>query len=285
MLIVTALLTFTIALLMGHYFTQNNSNTKQIVKEFLKNYRNQYTDIVHGKSNYCDQKQKLDTATLFARIKQNNILHQDQALQQIEVALRNESDLNAVALVGPTGVGKTLFIRGLQQNFPWQENVHTYAWNTYVKDEAEKFHLIRLLIENLSECGQNLLIIENLQSCDHGVVAIVNQMLIEALNKQHKRVVLFYVFNLNTMINSEAYIKQNNLLQSLRDCNVVNFKTFTKHELRDCVQREADLENITLASRDYDEIVETIDPIKSGCKNVNAKVLMYGTIKNKKDVY
>lgn len=285
MLIVTALLTFTIALLMGHYFTQNNSNTKQIVKEFLKNYRNQYTDIVHGKSNYCDQKQQLDTATLFARIKQNNILHQDQALQQIEVALRNESDLNAVALVGPTGVGKTLFIRGLQQNFPWQENVHTYAWNTYVKDEAEKFHLIRLLIENLSECGQNLLIIENLQSCDHGVVAIVNQMLIEALNKQHKRVVLFYVFNLNTMINSEAYIKQNNLLQSLTDCNVVNFKTFTKRELRDCVQREADLENITLASRDYDEIVETIDPIKSGCKNVNAKVLMYGTIKNKKDVY
>lgn len=285
MLIVTALLTFTIALLMGHYFTQNNSNTKQIVKEFLKNYRNQYTDIVHGKSNYCDQKQQLDTATLFARIKQNNILHQDQALQQIEVALRNESDLNAVALVGPTGVGKTLFIRGLQQNFPWQENVHTYAWNTYVKDEAEKFHLIRLLIENLSECGQNLLIIENLQACDHGVVAIVNQMLIEALNKQHKRVVLFYVFNLNTMINSEAYIKQNNLLQSLTDCNVVNFKTFTKHELRDCVQREADLENITLASRDYDEIVETIDPIKSGCKNVNAKVLMYGTIKNKKDVY
>lgn len=285
MLIVTALLTFTIALLMGHYFTQNNSNTKQIVKEFLKNYRNQYTDIVHGKSNYCDQKQQLDTAILFARIKQNNILHQDQALQQIEVALRNESDLNAVALVGPTGVGKTLFIRGLQQNFPWQENVHTYAWNTYVKDEAEKFHLIRLLIENLSECGQNLLIIENLQACDHGVVAIVNQMLMEALNKQHKRVVLFYVFNLNTMINREAYIKQNNLLQSLTDCNVVNFKAFTTHELRDCVQREADLENITLASRDYDEIVETIDPIKSGCKNVNAKVLMYGTIKNKKDVY
>lgn len=269
---------------MGHYFTQNNSNTKQIIKEFLKNYRNQYTEIVHGKNNYCDQKQQIDTATLFARIKQNKILHQDQAMQQIEVALRNESDLNAIALVGPTGVGKSLFTRTLQENFPWQENVHTYAWNTYVKDEAEKFHLLRLLIENLSECGQNLLIIENLQACDYDVVAIINQMLIEALNKQHKRVVIFYVFNLNTMLNKQTYDKQKDLLQSITDCSVINFKPFTKNELRDCVQREADLENVILTKRDYDEIVETIDPVKSGCKNVNAKVLMYGTIKNKKDV-
>ncbi|XP_023303282.2 uncharacterized protein LOC111685259 [Lucilia cuprina] len=282
-LIITALITFTIALLMGHYFTQNNSNTKQILKEFLKNYRNQYTEIVHGKNNYCDQKQPLDTATLFARIKQNHILHQEQAMQHIEVALRNESDLNAIALVGPTGVGKTLFMGALQENFPWQENVHTYAWNTYVKDEAEKFHLIRILIENLSECGQNLLVIENLQACDHGVIPIINQLLIEANKKQHKRVVIFYVFNLNTMLTAEAYATQKNLLQSLPDCQVINFKSFKQAELRDCIKRESEIEHVTLGKQDYDEIVETIDPLKSGCKNVNAKVLMYHTIKNKKD--
>lgn len=278
-LIVTALITFTIALLMGHYFTQNNSNTKHILKEFLKNYRNQYTEIVHGKNNYCDQKQQLDTATLFARIKQNRILHQEQAMQQIEVALRNESDLNAIALVGPTGVGKTLFMGALQENFPWQENVHTYAWNTFVKDEAEKFHLIRILIENLSECGQNLLVIENLQACDLGVIAIINQLLMEANKKQHKRVVIFYVFNLNTMLTAEAYETQRDLLQSLPDCQVINFKSFKQPELKDCIKREAEIENVTLRQQDYDEIVETIDPHKSGCKNVNAKVLMYHTLK------
>lgn len=274
----TALIIFTISLLMGHYFTQNNSNTKQILKDFLKNYRNQYTEIVHGKHNYCDQKQQLDTATLFARLKQNKILHQDQAMQQIEVALRNESDLNAIALVGPVGVGKSLFISGLQKNFPWQENVHTYAWNTYVKDEAKKFHVIRILIEKLSDCGQNLLIIENLHACDHGAVAIINQLLIEANKKQHRRVVLFYVFNLNTMLTKEAYEVQKDLLQYLADCKVINFKSFKQHELRDCIKREAELENVVLTKKDYDEIVETIDPLKSGCKNVNAKVLMYSTI-------
>ncbi|XP_065364040.1 uncharacterized protein LOC135957255 [Calliphora vicina] len=284
-LIVLTLITFTIALLMGHYFTQNNSNTKQMLKEFIKNYRNQYTEIVHGKNNYCDQKQQLDTATLFASIKQNRILHQEQAMQKIEVALRNESDLNAIALVGPTGVGKSLFIEALQQNFPWHENVHTYAWNTYVNDDAEKFHLIRILIENLSECGHNLLVIENLQACDHGAIPIINQLLIEANNKQQKRVVLFYVFNLNTMLTAQAYATQRDLLQSLPDCNIINFKSFNESDLRDCIKREAEIENVTLRTQDYDEIVETIDPLKSGCKNVNAKVLMYGTLKTKKDIY
>lgn len=278
------MLTFTVALLMGHYFTQNDSNTKQILKEFIKNYRNQYTQIVHGKHNYCDRRQPLDTAKLFASIRQNQILHQDQALQQIEMTLRNDSDLNAIALVGPVGVGKSLFMRALEETFPWQENVHTYAWNTFVEDEADKFHLIRVLIENLSECGQNLLVIENLQTCDHGAVEIINQLLKEANNnsKQHKRIVLFYVFNLNTMLSPEVYEQQRDLLlSSLSDCNVINFNRFTQLELKDCVRREADVENVSLTTQDYDEIAATIDPLKSGCKNVNAKVLMYGTIKTK----
>lgn len=273
------MVTFTIALLLGHYLTQNNSNTKQILKDFLKNYRSHYWDIVHGKNNYCDQ--NLDIPTLFSRIRQQNILHQDQAIRQIEVALRNESNLNAIAIVGPVGVGKSLFIRALLQNFPWQENVHTYAWNTYVSDEAEKFHLVRILAENLSDCGQNLLVIENLHACDNSAVALINQLLSDTIKKQHKRVVLFYVFNLNTMLPAEAYAIQKDLLQTLPDCSIVNFNSFTQYELRDCIKREVELENVSLTEEDYDEIVNTIDPMKSGCKNVNAKVLMYGTIKSK----
>lgn len=276
---ITAIVTCTVVLLMGHYLAQNDFNTKQILKDFVKNYKNHYRDIIHNKNNYCDQ--KLDIPTLFNRIGNQNILYQDQAVRQIEVALRNESNLNAIAIVGPVGVGKSLFVKALQEHFPWQENVHTYAWNTYVSDESEKFHLIRIFIENLSDCGQNLLVIENLQACDNGVVATINQLLSDTIKKQHKRVVIFYVFNLNTMLPAEAYAIQKELLQNLPDCNVINFKSFTQYELRDCIKREAELENMSLKENDYDEIVDTIDAQKSGCKHVNAKVLMYGTIKSK----
>ncbi|XP_073828331.1 uncharacterized protein [Musca autumnalis] len=280
-LVFIGLFTFTIALLMGHYYTQNNSNTKQILKEFLKNYRNQYTQIIHGKQNYCDQKQPLGTPALFERIKQHGILNQEKSLQQIDVALRNESDLNAIALVGPVGVGKSLFMRAMMENFPWQENVHSYAWNAYVGDEEEKIRLVRLLIDNLSDCGQNLLVIENLWSSDHGAVSIINQLVRESIEKQQKRVVIFYVFSLNTMLAPAKYEEQNKMLEILTDTHVIHFKRFGENELRDCITREAEMGGLKLSPQYFDEIVATIEPSKSGCKNVYAKVLMYGTSKSK----
>lgn len=274
-LIAATLIILTIGLSMGHYFTQH-FNKNKIFNEFLKNYRNQYIEIVYGKKNYCDQRQHIDTSSLFGGMMENKILHQEQALHQIEIALRNESDLNVIAIVGPVGVGKTLFITALQEKFPWPENVHIYSWNTYVQDEAKQYHLLSTIIEDLSECGQNLLVIENLHVHDHGVVTIINKMLAEANKIRHKRVVLFYVFTLNTMLTAEMYAVQYKTLGSLPNCNVIYFKSFSEPQLRDCIKREAELEDVALTKRDYDEIVETIDPFKSGCKNVKAKVLVYG---------
>ncbi|XP_005177884.1 uncharacterized protein LOC101893001 [Musca domestica] len=280
-LVFIGLFSFTIALLMGHYYTQNNSNTKQILKEFLKNYRNQYTQIIHGKQNYCDQKQALDTAALFERIKQYGILNQEKSLQQIDVALRNESDLNAIALVGPVGVGKSLFMRAMMENFPWQENVHSYAWNAYVEDKTEKIRRLSLLIDNLSDCGQNLLVIENLWPGDYEAVSIINQLVREAIEKQQKRIVIFYLFSLNTMLTPEKYTEQNKLLDTVTETHVIKFNAFGENELKDCISREAEMSGLKLGPQHFDEIVATIDPKKSGCKNVYAKVLMYGTAKSK----
>ncbi|XP_061390715.1 uncharacterized protein LOC133326053 [Musca vetustissima] len=276
-LVFIGLFTFTVALLMGHYYTQNNSNTKQILKEFLKNYRNQYTQIIHGKQNYCDQKQVLATPSLFERIRQYGILNQEKSLQQIDVALRNESDLNAIALVGPVGVGKSLFMRAMMENFPWQENVQSYAWNAYVEDDEERLRLLRLLIDNLSDCGQNLLVIENLWPSDQAAVSIVNQLVRESIEKQQKRVVVFYVFSLNTMLSTDKYKEQQQVLDLLTDTHVINFNTFGENELKDCITREAEMTGFKLSPQHFDEIVATIEPKKSGCKNVHAKVLMYGT--------
>lgn len=266
---------------MGHYYTKNNSNTKQILKEFLKNYRNQYTQIIHGKQNYCDQKQQLATPVLFERIKEYRILNQEKSLQQVEVALRNESDLNAIGLVGDVGVGKSLFMRAMMENFPWQENVHKYNWNTFVKDDAEKVNSMRLLIEKLSDCGQNLLVIEDLRPTDHDIVSIINGLIKESIDTQAKRIVVFYVFSLNTMLPRPQYEEERQLLHMLPHTNIIQFKSFGKEELKDCIERESQLNNLKLGAADFDEIVATIEPSKSGCKNVLAKVLMFGSVQTK----
>ncbi|XP_075156404.1 uncharacterized protein LOC142229717 [Haematobia irritans] len=283
MLVFTGLLTFTVALLMGHYYRQNNSNSKHILKEFLKNYRNQYTQIVHANQNYCDQKQQLAQTDIFERIRSYGILNQEKILQQIEVALRNESDLNPIALVGPIGVGKSLFMRAMVENFPWQENVRTFSWETFVKNESEKIRLVRTLVDSLSDCGQNLLVIEDLWPSNHGVVSVINQLVRETISNQQKRVIVFYVFSLNTMLPRPKYDQNKDILDMLPDTNVIHLNSFGENELRDCIKKEMDAENLTLNSEDIDEIVATIEPSKSGCKNVNAKVLMFGTAAKTKD--
>uniref|UniRef100_A0A1I8P4L8 AAA+ ATPase domain-containing protein n=1 Tax=Stomoxys calcitrans TaxID=35570 RepID=A0A1I8P4L8_STOCA len=281
LLLFTALLTFTIALLMGHYYRQNNSNNQHILKEFLKTYRNQYTQIIHAKQNYCDQQQSLAQTELFERIKSYRIVNQDKTLQHIEMALRNESDLNAVALVGPVGVGKSLFMRAMIENFPWQENVRTYAWNTYARDEADKFHTLQKMIDQLSDCGQNLLVVEDLRPHDRDVVAWVNQRVQQSIANQQKRVIVFYVFSLNTMLPQPQFKESKMMVEILPDTNVIHFNAIGESELRDCIERELDLADLKLSSQHVDEIVATIDPFKSGCKNVIAKVLMFGITKTK----
>uniref|UniRef100_A0A1A9Z6E6 AAA+ ATPase domain-containing protein n=1 Tax=Glossina pallidipes TaxID=7398 RepID=A0A1A9Z6E6_GLOPL len=279
--------TMIIAALLGvfvshyHCISANGESALEMMEGLFSNYRKQYTDFIASKPDYCDSRALLDSRKILKNIRKQNILHQGKALHQLEIALNTENDLNAIAFVGPTGVGKSLILSHLIANFPWPENVHIYAWNTQVKDESEKFHMLRVLIERLSECGCNLLIIENLQPSDHGLVYLVNNLIAEIVNGQ-KRIIIVYVFNLNWM-GDEYLLKEQRefLTKSLPVAHVINFKSFTKHEIPDCIYREMSFEKVTLPPNDIDDIVGTVDVPRTGCKDINSKVLLYGTIKNK----
>uniref|UniRef100_A0A1A9WL93 AAA+ ATPase domain-containing protein n=1 Tax=Glossina brevipalpis TaxID=37001 RepID=A0A1A9WL93_9MUSC len=282
-LIGTAIIVSLSAVFMGsyHHISSNIGSAMVYMEDLFRDYHKQYAGFISSKSIYCDSRELFDSHKILKNIRKQNIVHQVKALHQLEFALGIENDLNTIAFVGSRGVGKSLVLSYLTANFPWPENIYIYAWNTQVKDESEKFHMLRVLIERFSKCGCNLLIIENLQFSDHGLVYLVNKLIAEIANDQ-KQIICLYVFNLN-WVEDEYHLKDQSefLTNSLPVTHVINFKSFTKNEIRDCVYREMNLEKIRLPPEVIDEIIGTIDPVRSGCKDINSKVLLYGTIRNK----
>jgi len=225
---------------------------------------------------YCNQ--KLDAMGIFRQLSRQ-VLNQEHALARFEKVMKSPSNFKSVALLGPPGVGKSLTAMGLRQQFPWQENVHTYSWSTYVPDGVHKFHLIRNFVEHLSDCGQNLLIIDNLSTCDYGIVPIYNKLLIEregdfnaAVNQT---VLVVYIFNLEM----EYYWQQFELLQQLPvETTIINYRPFGRDELTDCLQQELRLEQRTLDQGRASQILEEalLNVQCTGCKGLRHQVFEYG---------
>uniref|UniRef100_A0A1A9UL08 Uncharacterized protein n=1 Tax=Glossina austeni TaxID=7395 RepID=A0A1A9UL08_GLOAU len=207
-------------------------NPIQVLGELFRTYSKQFATF-NGGPKYCDHRKDINPGKILTSIRKSWIIHQEAALKDLEIALRNEHKLNSVALAGPIGVGKSLVVTSLIANFPWPDNVHTYAWNTNVRDEAEKFYMLRMIIQQFSDCGRNLLIIENLQDSDHALVPLLSELIKQTVNKQ-KMIIVFYVFNLS----SDEYMREEQhkfLIKSLplisnKACGAVIVANFTtKH--------------------------------------------------------
>uniref|UniRef100_A0A1B0ETZ3 F-box domain-containing protein n=1 Tax=Glossina morsitans morsitans TaxID=37546 RepID=A0A1B0ETZ3_GLOMM len=126
-------------------------NPIQVLEELFRTYSKQFATF-NGGSKYCDRRKDINPGKILTSIRKNWIIHQEAALKDLEIALRNEHKLNSVALAGPIGVGKSLVVTSLIANFPWPDNVHTYAWNT---NRAPA--IVSLKIVNDIPCGfQNM---------------------------------------------------------------------------------------------------------------------------------
>ncbi|XP_034104876.1 uncharacterized protein LOC117568378 [Drosophila albomicans] len=225
---------------------------------------------------YCEQ--QLDTKRIFRQIARQ-VLNQEHALARLERLVQSPRNFKAVALLGPPGVGKSLTAMGLRQQFPWQENVHTYSWSTYVPDGVKKFHMIRNFMDLLKDCGQNLIIIDNLSACDYGIVPIYNKVLQKRegdLNAAANQTVLVvYIFDLEM----EFYWQQYELLHQLPvDVTIVNYQPFGRQELSDCLHQEMRLEQRTLDKRRVFQILDDamMNVQCNGCKGLRESVLQYG---------
>ncbi|KAH8371759.1 hypothetical protein KR093_008785, partial [Drosophila rubida] len=225
---------------------------------------------------YCEQ--QLDAKRIFRQIGRR-VLNQEHALARFERVVQSPRRFKAVALLGPPGVGKSLTALALRQLFPWQENVHSYAWDTYVPDGVQKFQLMRQFVEQLADCGHNLIVIDNLAACDYSVVSIYNRLLQEregdAEAAANQTVLVVYIFNLEMQYYSQQY----ELLHQLPvDVTVINYQPFGRQELADCLQQELRLEQRTLDKLGLARILD--DAMSSvqchGCKGLRQCALQLG---------
>ncbi|EDV97112.1 GH16649 [Drosophila grimshawi] len=224
----------------------------------------------------CDQ--QLDTRRLFRQIGKQ-VLNQENALARLERAVRSKRSFKSVALLGPPGVGKTLTATELKQQFPWPENVHSYSWSTQVPDDAHKFHLMRQFVKQLSDCGQNLLIIDNLSTCDYSIVPIYNRLLQQRegdpRSAVNQTVLVVYIFSLQL----EYYCEQFEWLQQLpTDTTIINYRHFSRDELRDCLRNELRLEQRILDELTLSLVLEEalLQVDDSGCKHIRQLLLQHG---------
>lgn len=229
---------------------------------------------------YCNQ--QWDTMRVFRQIGRQ-VLNQELAMARLERVVSSRTHFKSVALLGPPGVGKSLTVMALRQQYPWPENVHSYSWNTYVPDGVQKFHIIRNFVEQLSDCGQNLLIVDNLSTCDYAIVHIYNKLLLEREGEHesgynpaaNQTVLVLYVFNLEM----EYYWEQFELLQQLPvDTTIVNYRPFGRNELSDCLEHELSLEQRTLDPDVKEHILDEalFDVQYSGCKRLRQLILQHG---------
>ncbi|TDG40387.1 hypothetical protein AWZ03_013188 [Drosophila navojoa] len=256
------------------------SQNTEVFTKVMQRYTTQYQATVHNKLNYCDRTMPLHD--MFEHI-QGAVINQELALKQLEQALANYS-FQSIALVGTSGVGKTLTIRKLLEKYPWPENVQTIAWNDYkLIDNDARYKAVWKTLGNLAHCGRNLIIIDNMAMCDLEYMTSINSMaqsnsdLASSANDfDKKHLTIIYVFNVNSMLPEELYREQLKMLKQVETTAMIVYRMFGTNDLEACVRHESRLLHLKLDERHIEDMVNTIDVKISGCKTVRSKVLVLG---------
>ncbi|XP_034481937.1 uncharacterized protein LOC117787499 [Drosophila innubila] len=251
-----------------------------VVSSFMQRYMNQYRAIVNNKLNYCDRTMPLHE--IFDTIRAD-VLGQESALNQLEQAMGNQSSFQSIALVGSSGLGKSLTMRLLYDLYPWKENVRSIFWNDFeLNSDKARYKSVSSMLRNLAHCGRNLFIIDNLTPCDKDYVSSINALLLSrsdiALGSNDvdlKQLTIIYVFNLNRLLDDELYDRQVEVLQQLPQTTVINYRNFDVQDLEKCVRHEAKVVDMYLDEKHVQEMLNSTDFRVSGCKTVRSKVLIY----------
>ncbi|KAH8366382.1 hypothetical protein KR084_002837 [Drosophila pseudotakahashii] len=252
---------------------QFNDNSPT-VSGFMESYKNQYHSIVHNRDNYCDRSQRLGNIVQHAR---SHVLYQDQALDQLERALDSPSR-QIIALVGSSGVGKSLTAGILRNHFPWPENVRTLSWSG-----SRSVRRLEGMLTQLVYCGQNLILVDNMEPEDAEYVPAINELIKghdEIANRTEqphlKQLTVVLVFSVNRLQPDEDFETEMETLSRLPRTHVITYDSLEAIHLVACIRREAQNAKVQLEDEQVEEIIRGSDARASGCKSIPAKVLLYG---------
>lgn len=241
------------------YFLSSN---RYLVNEFKNLALNQYQLYLHGRIDYC--KERFDSQRLMKALRRQ-IINQDVALNGIETSFLQHENMTALALLGPQGVGKTMTMNIVQNQFQWHLNVQQYIWS------ATDFHHNHIeslndLLENLSTCGQNGIFIDNIPSNRVPDIKEFHTKLLKRCNEHHMKCIVFYVFQFPT---GPMTTYDFNTVKS------INFRALNTKDVVECLEAESLRLKIELTPAQKAELLTSIDVDRNGCKTVAAKAARY----------
>ncbi|KAH8281729.1 hypothetical protein KR054_002478 [Drosophila jambulina] len=189
---------------------------------------------------YCERSHRLGDMVAHVR---RQVLHQDEALDQLEWALKNDTFRN-IALVGSSGVGKSHTARSLREHFPWPENVKTLSWR-----ETPSLLRVQSMLKNILLCGQNLILIDDLTPLDGHLVPIINELIRGRMeiaqtqsssstksksNPNLKELTSIFMFTVDRQQPEEIFQAELKALQQLPETHVITFAALEPSHLVDC---------------------------------------------------
>lgn len=222
---------------------------------------NQYQLYLHGRENYCDEPFE---HWHIANVLHHQIIGQEAALDAIDLALRRHENTTAIALIGTQGVGKTSTLNLIKQNFQWHLNIQQYIWSLIESPENQLKRLLKM-IDGLTTCGQNGIFVDSVPLKRADIIDKFHQQLLAYSNANRIKVIIFYVFQTNTVIEA-------NDLQQMDNIEWIHFRQFNLDDVRNCINMESDRLSISITPEQIDELLTTVDVKRFGCKHIAAKI-------------
>lgn len=214
-----------------------------------------------GRENYCDEP--------FEHWHISNKLHhrivgQDAALADIDLTLQHHDKITAMAFVGTQGVGKTLALNQIQEQFQWHLNMQQYIFSLIESPFTQLMNLLKLL-NGLTTCGQNGLFIDGIPLKHVHIIDEFHQKLVAYSNENNIKVIVTYVVQITKPSDATALTLPNGV-------KMINFRAFDSNDLLNCINMEIERLNLTIKPQQIDEILNEIDPKRNGCKLIAAKL-------------
>jgi len=183
-----------------------------------------------------------------------------------------------IALVGSSGVGKSLTAQLVRNHYPWPENVKTLSWNG-----DRSMVRVQSMLSHLVYCGQNLILIDNMLPEDAEYVPVISKLIkgyediANSTEQPHlKQLSVVLIFSVNRLQADEDYEVDMETLKQMPGTHVITYAELEPDHLVDCIRREAKIAKVQLDDEHIEEIIRGSDARSSGCKSILAKVLLYG---------
>lgn len=241
----------------------------------------------HGSKDYCDK--SLYDAEIVLRPLTAKLLNQNDAQQRINVLFRNHKHFTPIALIGGSGVGKTLTTKLIKSMWQWPDNVHEFFWPTFATNIDRFSTIISIAKKSSPICGHHLLIIDDLTVEDDFLFMTINDDLKRIVQTKNISIVVLYVLSMPAYLPDDREQMKTKMIQLIASLEskaiaAIPYETFDSTDVRRCVLKEMVESKVPLQAMDIDEIVDGIDAQQSGCKHVSNKIALYARLKLTNDV-